>query len=126
MRRMSAEPSSRRTAFAWGLDLGATLFFELGDVDAGWHVRAGRWIWEHGAIPTVDPFSHTAEGPWCYTEAFAQLLLHGAHVLGAESIRAQYLAALVARRRGDRAAYLTARAEVARLARRRGVELPLP
>jgi hypothetical protein len=29
----------------------------LSDGDTSWHVGAGRWIWEHGTVPSVDPFS---------------------------------------------------------------------
>src|SRR5437763_631650 len=38
---------------------------ELFDADAWWHLRAGRWILEHRAIPRVDPFTFGAAGrPW--------------------------------------------------------------
>jgi cbb3-type cytochrome oxidase subunit 3 len=42
--------------------------------DIWWHIRTGQWIWENGAIPTTDPFSHTALGaPWAYTDWLSQL-----------------------------------------------------
>ncbi len=62
--------------------VGAFLVVKIGDSDTWWHVRTGQWIWDHRAIPRVDPFSHTAPGPWRYTEAFAQLLYYGAYAAG--------------------------------------------
>lgn len=35
----------------------------LSDPDLWWHLSAGRWIWENGAIPSSDHFSHTTVGP---------------------------------------------------------------
>ena len=34
----------------------------LNDPDTYWHLVVGRWIVEHGAVPHVDPFSHTMLG----------------------------------------------------------------
>ena len=34
----------------------------FGDGDVSWHIAAGRWIMEHGRIPTTDPFSHSMPG----------------------------------------------------------------
>jgi hypothetical protein len=37
------------------------------DTDTWWHLRAGQWIWEHRAVPYVDPFSYTRQGAaWEY------------------------------------------------------------
>ena len=30
--------------------------------DFWWHLASGQYIWQHGEIPTTDPFSHTASG----------------------------------------------------------------
>src|SRR5258708_35481592 len=38
------------------LPLGVALL-PLFDEDIWWHLRAGQWIIEHGAMPTTDPFS---------------------------------------------------------------------
>ncbi len=35
----------------------------LSDPDLWWHLSAGKWIWENGAIPSSDHFSHTTTGP---------------------------------------------------------------
>ena len=34
----------------------------LNDPDSYWHLAVGRWIVEHGTVPTVDPLSHTMRG----------------------------------------------------------------
>lgn len=61
----------------------ASLLIRIGDSDIWWHVRAGRWILENGAIPTTDPFSHTHAGrPWRYTEALAQVYYATLDALG--------------------------------------------
>ena len=37
------------------------------DTDTWWHLRAGQWIMEHGAVPQVDMFSYTRAGQsWQY------------------------------------------------------------
>ena len=42
-----------------------TLDFPVSDTDIWWHLAAGRWIVEHGAIPRVDPFCRSSLGvPW--------------------------------------------------------------
>lgn len=52
----------------------------LNDPDTYWHIAAGRWIWAHGAVPSVDPFSHTLAGsPWVAHEWLAELILAGAY-----------------------------------------------
>lgn len=50
----------------------------LGDPDTYWHLAAGRWMLEHGAIPSQDPFSHTMAGaPWVAHEWLSEILLAG-------------------------------------------------
>src|SRR5271168_3114869 len=52
----------------------------LNDPDTYWHIAAGNWIWAHGAVPTVDPFSSSLAGaPWTAHEWFAELILAGAY-----------------------------------------------
>jgi len=54
----------------------------FGDGDVSWHIAAGRWMLQHRAIPTVDPFSFTAAGkPWIAMEWLADLLYSGAFSL---------------------------------------------
>ena len=35
------------------------------DGDVSWHIAAGRWILDHGGVPSTDSFSFTMFGqPW--------------------------------------------------------------
>ncbi len=34
----------------------------LNDPDTYWHIATGRWVLEHGSVPSSDPFSHTILG----------------------------------------------------------------
>lgn len=63
------------------LAVGASALLKVHDPDVWWEVKTGQWIWAHGAVPTHDPFSFTAPGPWKYTEALTELLFAGAHRL---------------------------------------------
>lgn len=52
--------------------------------DLWWHLATGRWIIEHGEIPSTDPFSYTAQGrPWRGVYWLSDLILHAAHRGGA-------------------------------------------
>lgn len=52
----------------------------FGDGDVSWHVAAGRWILEHGQIPTTDPFSFTMPGhPWIAHEWLAEIVYAAAY-----------------------------------------------
>jgi hypothetical protein len=63
--------------YALLLALGGRL---LADPDTYWHVATGRWIVEHGRVPTADPFSHTFAGqPWIAHEWLAEVVLAAAH-----------------------------------------------
>jgi hypothetical protein len=51
----------------------------LNDPDSYWHVVVGRWMVEHRAFPTADPFSFTFAGnPWIAKEWLSQILYAGA------------------------------------------------
>ncbi len=79
----------------------------LADGDTSWHIAAGRWIWENGAVPSVDPFSFSAKGRawtahewlieiplyWAYRLAgwSGSLALAGAALAGMMAIIANYL-----------------------------------
>ena len=57
--------------------------FMLKDSDTHWHVATGRWILENGAVPRVDPFSHTMRGaPWTAHEWLSDVLMAWAHQWG--------------------------------------------
>jgi hypothetical protein len=48
------------------------------DPDVWWHLRTGRWIVEHRALPTSDCFSDYGRGkPWVAYSWLAELLLYG-------------------------------------------------
>jgi hypothetical protein len=71
----------RRAAIAAFFALVAsTCWFEIVDWDFWWHLAAGEWIAQHGAIPTRDPFSYVAEGkPWIDSHWLFQSILYGAY-----------------------------------------------
>jgi hypothetical protein len=51
----------------------------LNDPDSYWHLVVGRWIVEHRAFPTADPFSFTMTGAhWIAKEWLSQILYAGA------------------------------------------------
>ena len=53
------------------------------DADTYWHLAAGRWMLEHGAVPTVDAFSHSMPGaPWTAFEWLSELVMVGVYRLG--------------------------------------------
>ena len=55
----------------------------LADPDTYSHIALGRWIFEHHAVPTVDPFSQTMRGtPWIAFEWGSELAYASAHALG--------------------------------------------
>jgi hypothetical protein len=51
----------------------------LNDADTFWHIATGRWIIDHGAAPSVDPFSYTFAGrPWVTHEWLSEVVMAGA------------------------------------------------
>ena len=69
----------------------------FGDGDVSWHIAAGRWMLQHRAIPTVDPFSFTAAGkPWIAMEWLADLLYSSSFAAaGYAGVAAMVAAALI-------------------------------
>src|SRR5215813_7521888 len=52
----------------------------LSDPDTYSHIALGRWILEHGAVPTTDPFSATLRGThWVAFEWLSQVVFAMAH-----------------------------------------------
>ena len=37
------------------------LIGKITDPDFFWHLKTGEWIWQHGALPTDDPFTYTLQ-----------------------------------------------------------------
>src|SRR5436305_2433323 len=70
------------------------------DPDTMWQITIGRWILDHGAVPTVDVYSFTMRGqPWistqwlgqvAYAEAFALAGWTGPVVLASACIAATF------------------------------------
>ena len=78
-----------------GIGAGANV---LRDGDVSWHIAAGRWILQHRAIPTTDPFSYTVFGhPWVDTEWLAEIIYAPAYNLfGHSGSSIVVMAALIA------------------------------
>jgi tetratricopeptide (TPR) repeat protein len=52
----------------------------VGHDDLWWDLAAGRWILEHGEIPTTDVFTHTFAGkPWINLEWLSQVLFYAVY-----------------------------------------------
>lgn len=74
---------------SWPLLVALTVFIgflssmtsmSLADPDTHLHLATGYWIFQHQAVPSVDPFSYTLGGsPWITHEWLAQCLLAAAH-----------------------------------------------
>lgn len=82
---------STHPAVSWPIIVGCLTYLGLlangkdllGDPDTYWHVAAGRWILDHGAIPFQDPFSHTMRGaPWTAHEWLSEVIIALAHQAG--------------------------------------------
>jgi hypothetical protein len=55
----------------------------LDDGDTTWHLAAGQWMIQHGAVPHTDPFSFTFAGaPWQAHEWLSEVLMASAFSLG--------------------------------------------
>jgi tetratricopeptide (TPR) repeat protein len=51
--------------------------------DIWWHLKTGEWIWQHKAIPSVDPFSYTFRGAkWIDFEWLFQAVIYPIYQLG--------------------------------------------
>src|SRR6267378_1962694 len=81
--------AGHRSGLSWPLLIAASTFLVLltrsqmlGDGDLYWHIVAGRWMFQHLAIPTADPFSYTMPGaPWIAHEWLAEILYAAAYAL---------------------------------------------
>ncbi|MBW2454361.1 MAG: hypothetical protein JRI68_07615 [Deltaproteobacteria bacterium] len=56
---------------------------QLKSYDLWWHLATGRWMVEHGTLPTTDPFTYTMAGqPWQLVNGISDLVLYGFYQLG--------------------------------------------
>ncbi len=85
---LAADGARRYLGLSWPLVVGGlvylvfvangAIFFR--DGDTYWHIAAGQWILEHGAVPAHDPYSFTMRGaPWTAHEWLSEVLLALAH-----------------------------------------------
>jgi tetratricopeptide (TPR) repeat protein len=50
---------------------------KISSFDVWWHLKTGEWIWQHKAIPYVDPFSYTFRGAeWIDFEWLFQAVIY--------------------------------------------------
>jgi hypothetical protein len=50
----------------------------ISDPDYHWHLATGRYVVQHGLVPAVDPFSHTAFGArWLFVDWVADVMMYG-------------------------------------------------
>jgi len=56
--------------------------------DLWWHLASGRWMWEHRAVPSSDPWSFTHQGkPWMHHEWLTDVIYHAwSEALGMETL----------------------------------------
>ena len=56
---------------------------QLSDADVWWHLRAGRWIWENRAVPSLDPFTYASpDRPWVDLHWLFQVIVAAAFAGG--------------------------------------------
>ncbi|MBY0231408.1 MAG: hypothetical protein K2W96_19155 [Gemmataceae bacterium] len=46
--------------------------------DMWWHLAVGRWVWDNGAVVSIDPFSYP-DTPWVAYSWLFEVLLYGLH-----------------------------------------------
>ncbi|HVS02584.1 MAG TPA: hypothetical protein VMT16_07425 [Thermoanaerobaculia bacterium] len=69
---------------------------QVRSVDVFWHLASGRWILEHGRVPTADPFRFTHQGAaWVDHEWLFQVIVGGLERLGGIPALTAFRAALV-------------------------------
>ena len=56
---------------------------KISSFDIWWHLKTGEWIWQHKAVPQVDPFSYTFRGAeWIDFEWLFQAVIYPIYQLG--------------------------------------------
>ena len=91
--KQSASSVSQKPLLRVGLSFFIFLFFffvvliaafgPIRTFDPWWHLATGRWIFQHHAIPRVDPFSFTRAGtPWIDLAWLFQVIEYGIYKVG--------------------------------------------
>ena len=74
----------------WSVPLLAAVFAwrRQGNTDTWWHLASGRWIVEHGRLPSGDPFSYTVPGAeWINLQWLFDVAIYIVHrVAGIEAL----------------------------------------
>jgi hypothetical protein len=92
-------PLEFAVAFAFFVVLAAASYAPIWSSDYFWHLSAGRWIVEHGALPSTDPLTvASSREPWVNGEWLFEVALFGLHRVaghaGVAVVRAVAIAAL--------------------------------
>lgn len=76
----------RTLVFVAALIVAVTRVRPISDPDYHWHLATGRWIVAHRAVPSLDPFSHTAFGlRWKFVDWLADVGMFLLHRLGGDA-----------------------------------------
>lgn len=72
---------------AVGAALAVSRVLPIADPDYHWHLATGRFVAQHGAVPSADPFSHTAAGmKWKFVDWLADVGMYGLHRIGGDAL----------------------------------------
>ncbi len=74
----------------------ATSIFPIESEDIFSNIVTGQYLWTHGSIPEMDPFSFTGPHRWLVNRAFPSLVFYGVHSLGGLSAIQIFCASLLA------------------------------
>ena len=74
----------------------ATSIFPIESEDIFSNIVTGQYLWTHGSIPEMDPFSFTGPHRWLVNRAFPSLVFYGVHALGGLSAIQIFCASLLA------------------------------
>jgi len=85
---ISSRQNEQTFRFLLLIIIGYALADPIWDSDFWWHIASGRWIWQSGALPDIDPFGVFGEANQIRNETvlkgqwLGQLILYGVYQLG--------------------------------------------
>ena len=81
---MDAAPLRTQAVFVFAcLAAALVVLLPIGDPDLWWHLSAGRFIFEHAALPRADWLSYTMAGKaWADFEWLGEIVFYSAYELG--------------------------------------------